>query len=213
MKKLVFLLFAALSLTACEKDADTDKLDNEYLVFTSHDAATKFNSFTTYYMPDSILLIGDSKKSECLKDDNAKLLVSAFIAEMDGHGYLRTTDKSKADLGVMMSYVKSTYYIDNYYGNGPWWGNYPGYWYPGYWGGNWGGGWCYPFPVTYSFNTGSLLTDLVNLKDAPADSEKSQLTVVWNTCISGLIGGGGFNVNQATRAIQQAFQQSPYLKK
>ena len=96
---------------------------------------------------------------------------------------------------------------------GPWWGYYPGYLYPGYWGGNWGGGWYYPYPITYSYSTGSLLADMINLKNAP-EGQKEKLTVVWNAYISGLLGGSGsLNVNRTTTAINQAFTQSPYLKK
>ena len=60
MKKLIPILLAVFALVSCEKDPDMDKLDNEYLVFTSHDTSTKFNDFSTYYIPDSILIIGDN---------------------------------------------------------------------------------------------------------------------------------------------------------
>lgn len=66
--------------------------------------------------------------------------------------------------------------------------------------------------ITYSYSTGSLLADLVNL-GAP-EGAKEKLPVVWNAYISGLIGSSGsLNVNRATTAINQAFAQSPYLKK
>lgn len=132
---------------------------------------------------------------------------------MNAAGYTRISEKEDADLGLQVSYVASTYYFQGYYNDGPWWGYYPGYWYPGYWGGNWGGGWYYPYPITYSYSTGSLLADMVNLKNAP-EGQKEKLTVVWNAYISGLLGGSSnLNVNRATTAINQAFTQSPYLKK
>ena len=40
---------------ACEKDPDLSKLDNEYLVFTNYDKQADFASFTTYYLPDSVM--------------------------------------------------------------------------------------------------------------------------------------------------------------
>ena len=40
MKKLIPILLAVFALVSCEKDPDMDKLDNEYLVFTSHDTST-----------------------------------------------------------------------------------------------------------------------------------------------------------------------------
>ena len=51
MKKLIPILLAVFALVSCEKDPDMDKLDNEYLVFTSHDTSTKFNDFSTYISP------------------------------------------------------------------------------------------------------------------------------------------------------------------
>lgn len=63
MKKLIPILLAVFALVSCEKDPDMDKLDNEYLVFTNHDTSTKFSDFNTYYIPDSILVIGDKKGS------------------------------------------------------------------------------------------------------------------------------------------------------
>lgn len=37
MKKLIPLLLVVLTFAACEKDPDTDKLDNKYLVYTNYD--------------------------------------------------------------------------------------------------------------------------------------------------------------------------------
>ena len=57
MKKLIPLLFAGtLLVTACEKYPDTDDLDNNYLVYTNYDDDTDFKEFTTFYVPDSVLI-------------------------------------------------------------------------------------------------------------------------------------------------------------
>ena len=86
-----------------------DKLDNEYLVFTSHDTSTKFNDFSTYYIPDSILIIGDKKDPEYWKDENAQIIINAFKTKMNAAGYT-AANKDEADLGLQVSYVASTYY-------------------------------------------------------------------------------------------------------
>lgn len=96
-------------MVSCEKDPDMDKLDNEYLVFTSHDTSTKFNDFSTYYIPDSILIIGDKKDPEYWKDENAQTIINAFKTKMNAAGYT-AVDKDDADLGLQVSYVASTYY-------------------------------------------------------------------------------------------------------
>lgn len=63
MKKFIPLLLAvfAVTLASCEKDPDMDKLDNNYLVYTNYDKKADFKTFETYYLPDSILVIGDKK--------------------------------------------------------------------------------------------------------------------------------------------------------
>ena len=121
MKKLIPILLAVFALVSCEKDPDMDKLDNEYLVFTSHDTSTKFNDFSTYYIPDSILIIGDKKDPEYWKDENAQTIINAFKTKMNAAGYT-AVDKDDADLGLQVSYVASTYYFHGDYNDGPWWG-------------------------------------------------------------------------------------------
>ncbi|MBR4846572.1 MAG: DUF4136 domain-containing protein, partial [Bacteroidaceae bacterium] len=61
MKRLIPILFAASALMACEKEPDTDKLDNHYLVYTDYDNNTNFGALTTYYVPDSILYINSGE--------------------------------------------------------------------------------------------------------------------------------------------------------
>ncbi len=213
MKRLIPILLAVFALASCEKEPDPDKLDNEYLVFTNHDTGAKFTEFSTYYVPDMILIIGDKEQPEYWQDENARQLIAAFVTGMNSAGYTRVTDKAAADLGLQMSYVASTYYFrDYYYDESAWWDYYPGYWYPGYWGGNWGGGWYYPYPITYTISTGSLIGELVNLH--ASQGQNATLPILWNAFISGQVGKGGtMNVNRAVTAINQAFKQSAYLKK
>ena len=39
------------------------------------------------------------------------------------------------------------------------------------------------------------------------------LPILWNTYISGLLQGDNINISGAVEAIEQAFEQSPYLNK
>ena len=59
MKRLIPILLAVFAFAACEKDPDMDKLDNDYLVYTNYDKKANFKEFTTYYLPDKILVISD----------------------------------------------------------------------------------------------------------------------------------------------------------
>ena len=208
MKKLIPLLFAGLFLASCEKDADTDKLDHQFAVYTNYDKDVDFKQFQTYYLPDSILIIGDKDKTEYWNDANAQRIIDTYVFNMDNRGFLRVTERENADLGLQVSYVKNTYvYTDNAYPE--WWWGYPGYWDAPYWG-NWGGGWYYPYAVSYSYSTGSFLTEALNLN--AAQGQNAKLPIIWSAYMSGILSGStDTNVELATKAVSQAFAQSPYL--
>ena len=75
---------------------------------------------------------------------------------------------------------------------------------------NWGD-WYYPYAVTYSYSTGSFLTELLNLEAPQGQTEK--LPVLWTAYMSGLLSGStSVNVNLAVQAVNQAFTQSTYLQ-
>ena len=208
MKKLIPLMMTALFFTACEKDADTDKLDNKFVVYTNYDKSANFTQFSTYYLPDSILIIDSKDKQEYWLDDNAQKIIDTYVFNMDNRGFLRVTEREDADLGLQVSYVKNTYvYTD--YGYPEWWWGYPGYWDAPYWG-NWGGGWYYPYAVNYSYSTGSFLTEALNLN--AAQGQNAKLPIIWSAYMSGILSGStDTNVELATKAVSQAFAQSPYL--
>lgn len=212
MKQVFPMLFAAaLLVTACEKTPDTGKLDDDYLVYTDYDAETDFAKFTTFYVPDSVLIIDNSSnKPKFLYGTPAsELIIANYVKGMEQAGYVRTLDKANADLGMQVSYVEDTYSF-RYYNNYPWWYGYPWYWNFGYWG-NWGG-WYWPYSITYSYSTGSVLGELVDL--TLPESTSKQLRVVWSSYISGLLNSDGtLNTTEVKQAIEQAFSQSPYLKK
>ena len=202
MKRVLLLLLLGLFiLTACEKEPDTDKLDNDYLVLTNYDTATDFSSFATYYVIDSILIIGDQTKPEYWKNENSQRIVNAFSDNFEARGYTPVDKGVNADMVLQLSYVNTTYYFSS--NHGPWWYNYPGYW-------NWGGGWYYPFSFYYSYSTGSIIGELVDRKTERSDRK---LTIIWNAYISGLLNGSNLSYFRTMGAINQAFTQSPYLKK
>lgn len=211
MKKLIPILLAVFAFTACEKEPDMGKLDNEYLVFTNYDKAADFSSFSTYYIPDSIMVINDKKDPEYLKDSKAQEIINAFVSNMNTKGYARSADKATAELGIQVSYIQSIYYFTNYSDDSYWWNYYPGYWNPGYWG-NWGGNWYYPYNTVYSYKTGAILAEIVNLK-APKGTE-AKLPIIWNTYITGLLNyDGSLSATRTVTAVNQAFQQSAYITK
>ena len=90
------------------------KLDNDFLVFTNHDKDAKFESFTTFYIPDSVLVIGTSEKPQFWTANEADDIITTLVNNMESRGFKRTLDKDNADLGLQVSYVQSTQYFADY---------------------------------------------------------------------------------------------------
>lgn len=210
MKK-VFLasLLAVLALASCEKTPDYDQMDSDYLVYTNYDPDVKFDRFQTYYIPDSILIIGDSKEPEYWKGETADDILDIYRTWMEKYGYTRADKKENADLGIQVSYLASNYYLTGYY-DSSWWWNYPGYWGPGYWG-YWGSAWYYPYTVTYTYVTNSFIAEMVDLTGS--EETTRQIPMVWTAYMSGMNYDSRSNKILAMRAAEQAFKQSDYLNK
>ena len=196
-------------LPSCQKDPSTSGLHDDYTVYTACDEQADFAAFSTYYLPDSILLIGNADKTEYWKDADAQQIIATVAANMMAAGYSRTNDKAAADVGLQMSYVRRvTYFVG--YDNPYWWWYYPYYWTPGYWG-DWLG-WHYPYGVYYGYTAGSLLTEMLDLEADQQSGKK--LPVIWDSFAGGLLtGDSSLNLQRTLDAVEQAFVQSPYLSK
>ena len=203
------LALAAVAFCSCQKEPSTSDLHGDYLGYTADDTGTDFSAIDTYFLPDSILLIGGSDRTEYWKDESAQEIIATVAAAMDNAGYTRTYDKAAANVGIQMSYVEQvTYFVG--YNNPYWWWYYPYYWTPGYWG-DWLG-WHYPYGVYYGYTAGSLLTEMLDLEADQQSGKK--LPVIWDSFAGGLLtGDSSLNLQRTLDAVEQAFVQSPYLSK
>ncbi len=210
MKKIIFISALALLAAACHKEPYPQDSDNEYLVYTSPSKDVNFASFRTFDLADSLLIIGQSEKPVYSQSNEALALIQQVRTNMENLGYIYTPDNPDADLGVQMTYIIKTERYVKYYNDPYWWLDYPGYWPSGYWG-NWTG-FYYPYPVTYTYTTNALLTDIVDLTGE--EKEGTPLEVVWTSYIGGPAGSTlRGDIQRMKVSIDQAFAQSPYLKK
>lgn len=208
MKKILFISAAVLLLAACHKEPYPQDVDNEYLVYTSPGKDVNFTQYQTFDIADSLLVIGQSQKPLYSQSQSALAIIQAFRTNMEKLGYIYTPSNPDADLGIQVTYIVKTERFVQYYDNPYWWLDYPGYWPSGYWG-NWHG-FYYPRPVTYTYTTNALLTDIVNLTEEEEDGKP--LEILWTSYIGGPAGSSVQNdVKRLTSAIDQAFAQSPYI--
>ena len=210
MKKIMFFASLALLAAACQVEPYPQDVDNEYLVYTSPSKDVTFTSYQTFDLADSLLIIGQSDKPVYSQSDNALALIQAVRTNMENLGYIYTPDNPDADLGIQMTYIIKTERYVKYYNDPYWWLDYPGYWPSGYWG-NWTG-FYYPYPVSYTYTTNALITDMVDLTGEQV--EGTALEVVWTSYIGGPAGSSvQGDVDRMKAAINQAYVQSPYLKR
>ena len=210
MKKILLISALALLAAACQKEPYPQDGDNEYLVYTSPAKDADFSDFTTFDIADSLLIIGQSAKPEYSQSNNALAIIQAFRTNMEKLGYIYTPSNPDADLGIQLTYMIKTERFVQYYNDPYWWLDYPGYWSPGIWG-DWYG-YYYPRPMVYSYSTNALVADMVDLT-AEQGGGKS-LEVIWSVYIGGPAGpSAAYDVQRMKEATDQAFAQSPYLKK
>ena len=209
MKKILLISAVILSAVACHKEPYTDS-DNEYLVYTTPGKDVNFTSYRTFDLADSLLIIGQSKDPQYSQSDNSLALIQQVRTGMENMGYIYTPDNPDADLGIQLTFVVKTERYVQYYNDPYWWLDYPGYWSAGFWGND--TGFYYRYPVSYTYSTNSLMIDMVNLTTPKTGNEA--LEVVWSAFIGGPAGFGPVSdLTKMKISIDQAFAQSPYLKK
>lgn len=210
MKKILFISALAILAVACQKEPYPQDGDNEYLVYTSPAKDADFSQYTTFDIADSLLVIGQSAKPEYSQSNNALALIQAFRTNMEKLGYIYTPSNPDAQLGIQLTYMIKTERYVQYYDDPYWWLDYPGYWSPGMWG-DWYG-FYYPRPMVYSYSTNALLADMVDLTSEQGSGKA--LKIIWSSYIGGPAGpSASYDVHRMKNSIDQAFAQSPYLKK
>ncbi len=210
IKKLLPLFIMAIIATACQKAPDMEQLSTDLMVYTHYDNQCDFSQYKTFYIPDSLLKI-DTRYTEpqyySTSDPRARQIVEAVVSEMSAKGYRQVADRNQADLGIILTYIKNTheyvgyvypYWWDYYYWPMDYWDPFYIDWYP-----------YYPYSVGYSYTVGSLVTEMIALKDA--DKETKQLPFVWTSVLAGIETSNQINIANAVAGIYQAFEQSPYI--
>ena len=97
MKKIFPFFLLVLLLASCQTLPDMPILDFVFLCFTIHVKAAKFESFTTFYIPDSVLVIGTSEKPQFWTANEADDIITTLVNNMESRGFKRTLAKDNAD--------------------------------------------------------------------------------------------------------------------
>lgn len=212
MTTLVLLL--AASLPGCGVDSD-DAAEDFDTVVTARVPEFAFEQVTTYVLADKVAVIQDPENPDAnatIDTSREALILQTTAQQMDARGYQRLTDPGAgADPDVFlqvsaMATTNTTVYYSYWY---PYWGTYYAPWY----GSTYSAGYApYASPVVTSVNIGTVVIDMTNPNQP--DTANQKIPSIWVGVLSGILDGDVPNLNQRiTDGIQQAFNQSPYLRK
>jgi hypothetical protein len=219
------ILAAGASLLACHPLGIDDASETDTVV-TRKAKDYDYSANLTYDMPDTIADLctidgsklpdggsageGSRPNLDCNEITHAfdTTILKEIAREFEALGYRRVDSAAgeKPDVAMLVGALASNNWVAYSY--------YPWYPYYGGWPPYYGWGIYYPYyPATSVVNypTGTLMMELVSLKDADTDNQRTPS--IWSGAISGLLAQG--ETTAATRintGIDQAFAQSPYLK-
>jgi hypothetical protein len=192
--KIVLYLSIFLYLASCYPGG-VEYYDETDLVYTNYDAKFDFASQGSYSMPDRIVKITGNLISgedpEFIKEPYNGQMIDRIESNMSALGWTRVEDPEAADLVLFPAvWTNTTVYY---------WYDYWCWYYYYYCGWGWG------YPSVSSYTTGTLVMTLVASGDEYIDPSS-----VWVSAVNGLL-SGAYNVSRVNNAIDQAFEQSPYL--
>ena len=207
MKRLLAWGLGLCCLFSCRKTPDLGQLTNKPVVITSRDDKADFTSYTTFHIPDTVAYISNTPSADSIiVGASAQVMVNAVKTNMTSRGYQFVARTANPHLGIKLTAIKQV--------------NAGVVYPPGWWGGYWGyPGWCYwgcyppyyPYPVAYSYTVGDLIVEMIDVKNAGSNHN---LKVIWISDIGGVLSSvTQTNIDNAVAGINQAFTQSPYIKR
>jgi len=201
--RILSLMVLVAMMAGCYPNGP-EYIDQYDLVYTNHDSEYDFASKKTYAIPDKIMKIDDDlitgEGPNFVKDMYAKPMLDQINKNMASAGWQKVNKDANPD--VMLAPVAYELTTTVYWGYGGYWDWWYGGWY----------GWYYPYyPVATTYSTGSLVVNMLDPKDLSPDDKAR---VVWTFVINGLLEGSSADFTaRYTKGINQAFEQSPYIKK
>jgi hypothetical protein len=227
----LLMVMLAFLVTSCyqQEEINLDELD---ITLTKYENTFDFQSYQTFAVRDSVEVMSDYWDEDDYENfyesgGAASQIRQYTIQKFQDMGYTLVTEDEDYDFAVnlVLLAVNNVYVVT--YPN--WWYYYPGYWYGGYWGGYPAYGWAY-YDV-YTYQTGSLLTEMMDgasvreyldFVDGKTQEELDDLApddfppvyIRWQSFIQGVVSTSvSYDKDRMKAGIDQAFEQSPYLKK
>jgi len=198
MKKFLITAIPALLLWGCYP-AGPEYYEDLDVVVTSFEEDFNFAEQGTYSLPDKIVklegsIIDNGGEPEYLPEAATAQILARIRTNMTNLGWTEQEDPELADVGLLPAvWTNTTVYY---------WYDYWCWYYPYYCGYGWG------YPSVSSYTTGTFLMTMVVNDEVQYPAGPFR---VWTAGINGLL-SGAYDITRVNNGIDQAFEQSPYLK-
>lgn len=203
MKKGVLIVILT-GLLGCGTQPELSELIGDMVVLTNYESGYNYNQLSTYALTlDTVGLISNTSNNTALSNEYAKMITSNVKRNLDLTNRTLVKRSASPDLGVNITIVNDLSVSQSIV--------YPNYYYPSYYGysGYYGYGAGYGYVSTSYFQQAALIIELIDLKNVVQGTNPK---AVWVANIGDLV--NSYDPSQKTReAIDQAFQQSPFLKR
>src|SRR5688572_23465265 len=208
MKRILPISLLLLISMSCMQEPETANLVKYMMVQTEYNQAfvndeeNVFDTYSTFVIrEDTIGFVSNQSDTEYLLESDVPGFVTPVVdAIRDGFAqdYQQVTDNDNPDFAVNVVVLQNFNYYQTYnYGYG-----YPGSYY-GYYN------YYYPVVTTYYSNYATLLVQVVDAKNPNTSNE---YPIIWSAYIGDL--NATLDLTGKTlEAVEQAFEQSPYIKK
>jgi len=193
-KKLLAGLVLAAAVGGCYPGEILNIQDAD-IVVTAFDDSFDFSTVSTWAMPDMVAAIDLDGSNNIYSHAVDQDILDQIELNMAALGYTREMDPENngADLIILVqANVSNNYTAYTYYPYDPYWGGYP------------------PTTTVTNVKTGSIIIEMVDPNVEGSAEEGPSLTVRWAAVLSGL-GEDTAAAARVTRAVDQAFDQSPYI--
>lgn len=205
------VVLLAAAFWGCSRYGDDVTLSETDTVATVRDEETDFSSLTKTYAIADKINIADSPDNEI---DSTKFwnlynepLLKAINDNMASLGYTKVDDINQNPTVYVNATVIALETSGTVWYPGWWWGYYPCSPYYYWWC---YGGWYPGGAYTYSYTQGAMVIEMVDLTRS---MENERPTIVWLAGMTNLLNEDfSVDLQRATKNIDQAFTQSPYLR-
>jgi hypothetical protein len=188
---ILISIICSLILISCYP-GDAISPSNADIITTFKKSTADFSSIMSYAMPDSVIYISNDGPEASKYPLQDQQILTAIKRNMLQYGYSKEEDPAQADV-LVVALITSTKWVAG--GCYSW---YWSYWYP-YWG--------YCYPVSYSYETGTIFIIMVDPELGDGSAENAE----WVAAMNGLLSSVSNAEARIDRNIDQAFYQSPYL--